>query len=327
MPASINTEQLTDLLAGPYQVAVDQLVSEYPDVESLRLDWTDIDTHDAELAQQALTEPERFRDETVDVLADRDRQLREATVRIYNIPNGREFRMGKYRKRYLSELIRVEGEVVSVDNVQPFAREAAFRCRRCGKITKVTQHYGKLMKPVECGGPMEKPEGECDETKSGSFIYQQAESDLVDYQPIVIIPPDTSMDDPPATQVYLKGDLCGTVGKGDRISVVGIYETFTFQDDSRLNTYIEAVDIQQAEAGDTEADAMEMSELKDAILTFVDEHKAEGEPPSADVWGVNKADLKDEFASRGVRREETEEAITQLKDAVELHTNGPRLFT
>lgn len=62
---------------------------------------------------------------------------------------------------------------------------------------------------------------------------------MVDHQPIVVTPLESTLEDPPAVFVYLLHDLCGTVGEEDELTVDGIYRTLplSMQDSTRSTCF------------------------------------------------------------------------------------------
>ncbi len=312
MAGSSPLESFTGFFEGPYHEQVKALEGTNPDSRTLRIDWRDLDDYDPSLADDFLESPANLRDVASEGIRNADGvDLLGATIRLYNLPDHRQYRVGKYRTRQLGKLLSVRGKVVDMDGVQPYTERAAFECHICGSLVRMPQSYGDMLKPSSCP--------ECDHGNPG-FRFNREQSELVDLQKIVIIPPDSNLEDPPAAIAFLKNDLCDMVGPGDLVTVNGIYETFDGQSESTLSTYIEALDLDITER--TEIDTYGASEIREFIMdTLTDEIEA------ADEWAVDRSVVADAVVeSHGVRREEVNDQIDYLIDENTVGEEGSKLF-
>lgn len=152
----------------------------------------------------------------------------------------------------------------------------------------------------------------CESDKSkAAFKLIEEQSGMVDHQPIVVTPLESTLEDPPAVFVYLLHDLCGTVGEEDELTVDGIYRTLplSMQDSTRFNVFLEASDIDVEER--VEADKMTKSELTDLVLTEARERMAD----DGSSYGAGKQEVIDAIVSdHGVRPKEVEDCIDRLED-------------
>ncbi|WP_436348947.1 ATPase [Natronorubrum sp. FCH18a] len=305
-------EAFTDFLTGPYQNEVQRLDDAYPDERSLRIDWHDLEAWDGSVADEVLRKPARMRQFATNALNRlEDASLLGVNIRVYNLPDQQTVRVGKYRTRQLGKLLSVRGKVVDMDGVKPYAEEAAFECPRCGTLTRMPQSYGDLMKPSECMG--------CEQSKPG-FRFNREQSELVDLQKVVIIPPDSNLEDPPATIAFLKNDLVDMVGPGDLVTLNGIYETFGGQSESTLSTYIEVFDLDIKER--TEIDTYGASEIREFIMDALTE-----QIQTVDDWAVDRPAVVDAVVDgHGVRREEVNDQIDYLIDENDVGEEGSKLF-
>ena len=203
--------------------------------DRIRIPWPAIEDADRDLADLVLEDPRSAIAAAEDELADRGR---EKAVRIYDLPKARTYRVGKYGSAMLGQLIGIQGRVVSVDGVKPFAEVAAFECRLCGTMNRMSQPGGKLVKPFQCQG--------CEDNTS-EWALSVEHSDIADFQQIVLKRTDSSMDDPPIETVYLWDDLCETVSTDDVVTIVGVYDTLPWPDEAVLKTYVDAVSINKSE--------------------------------------------------------------------------------
>ena len=312
MPYDDPLEAFIEFFTGPYRDTVADLEAAYPSEESLRIDWQQLEAYDQQLANDVLSKPDRMRQFATNALYRlEDVSVVGANVRVYNLPSDREFRVGKYRTSELGKLLSVRGKVVDMEGVQPYAETAAFECQLCGTLTELPQNYGDMVKPNECPG--------CENGNPG-FFFNQEQSDLVDLQKIVIIPPDSNLDDPPASIAFLKNDLVDMVGPGDLVTVNGIYETFKGQRESTLSTYIEAFDLDIKER--IEIDTYGASEIREFIM-----EKLTDRIETADDWAVDRSAVVDAVVDDyGVRREEIEDQIDHLIKHNDVGSEGSRLF-
>ncbi|ELZ05747.1 minichromosome maintenance protein MCM [Natrialba aegyptia] len=302
----------TEFFTGPYRAEVQRLDNEYPDEQSLRIDWHTLESWDGSVADEILRKPARMRQFATNALNRLDdASLLGVNVRVYNLPDRQTVRVGKYRTRQLGQLLSVRGKVVDMEGVKPYAEEAAFECPLCGTLSRMPQSYGDLMKPNECMG--------CEHSKPG-FIFKREQSELVDLQKIVIIPPDSNLDEPPATIAFLKNDLVDMVGPGDFVTINGIYETFAGQSESTLSTYIEVLDLDIEER--IEIDTYGASEIQEFIMeTLTDRIEV------TDDWAVPRAEVVDAVVdAHGVRREEIDDQINALIDENKIGNEGAKLF-
>ena len=290
---------------GPFHDAAATLAenwTDHPKDRSLRLDWAEIRAFDRNLADNVLDHPDRTFKCIQQALKNNHRTLiQHATVRVRNLPDDHTHRVGDLRERHLRTLIAVQGEVVKVEPVKPLLTEAAFECQRCGTVTYMPQDYGDIRDPAECMACEEK----------GPFSLLEEKSELIDFQPVIITPQESALDDPPALPVYLRHDIVNTVGEEDEVTVVGVYKTMPLsrQRETELNVFLEAVDIDVDEYA--EADAVTTSRLSSLIYDAIAAIDAEG-PAS---YGVDKAAVVDRVADEhGVRRKEIEDRIEALDE-------------
>ncbi|OLZ39076.1 replication control protein Cdc46 [Natrinema saccharevitans] len=220
-------DEWIELFEGP--------LSEYADSASsngrVRIPWTELSEAHPDLAESVLSDPETTLKVASNALG-RVGPVR-TTVRVYDLPDHRTYRVGKYGSSMLGNLIGVRGTVVDVNRVKPCAREAAFECHLCGTLTRVPQSGGDLIEPGQCQG--------CEQ--DGGMRLNLAQSEVIDYQRIILERANSSMDDPPVEIVHLWKDLCETLSPGDTVTVVGIYDILPNQDKAVLETYLDAVSI------------------------------------------------------------------------------------
>ncbi|WP_440767516.1 ATPase [Natronorubrum sp. DTA7] len=304
------------LVRDVFEGTVRKVNSHYPDEKSVRFDWERINDFDEKTGRQSIRNPKTVRGKLeAAISAWDDVDIPRSIVRVHNIPEKHHFRVGKQRTTHLGQLVTIEGEVVEMEGVKPFAREAALGCHQCGTLNYVPQSYGKMIEPAECMG--------C-EKSSGPFLFKRERSDLIDYRKIILQRSDTNLDDdPPTLIVYLTQDLVDRVGPGDHVSLVGYYDTGRIQKKSILETFLETWDIESHQEG-VLADQLSPDELADRIFEEVEQ--LQNDDPSS--FGADRDTVLDRLVDDGVRRQEAQSALEGLIDEKEVsEVGGDKLMT
>lgn len=284
---------------------------------SLDLDVQDFATFDADAADALVNQPAETLAQAKRGLYRAYPKVKEGSGRLYvrpkNLSETRTFRIGKYRRQHLDELISVRGRIVGVDDTQPYAEKAAFRCmgRNCGEVIEMNQRYGKMIEPSECPNP------ECENTKS--WKLDVGESDLKDWQSIGLHPVGTNMEDPPSLTVHLFEDLTGKVKQGQEMVVTGIYTPFPTQDENTIDCYLKAKGMDLGEQ--VGADALDAEEIRERTIDYVRDNQRDG------GFGVEREEVIAHVASKGAQEDDVREAIEEgVEDrSCILDTAGSRL--
>lgn len=203
--------------------------------ESVRLPWPTLEDVDRDLADLVLESPSDGLKAARNALSELGHI--KTPFRVYDLPDERVHRVGKYGSAMLGKLLAVKGEVVDIQGVQPCARTAAFECYLCGTLTRVPQPGGDLIEPAECMG--------CE--NDGGMSLNIGQSEVVDFQYVLLKRANSSMDDPPVETVFLWEDLCEKVSTGDVVTIVGEYDVLPGQKEAVLETYLDAVSINKSE--------------------------------------------------------------------------------
>lgn len=303
-------EEYRELVRDVYDNHIREVNSHYPNRQSVRFDWQDINAFNEDVAEQILTNPKKGRKALENAVKEWDEvDIPEAVIRVHNIPEDYHFRVGKQRSLHLGNLITIEGEVVEMAGVKPFAREAALQCMDCGHTHHRRQSYGKMVEPGVCLG--------CDNA-SVDYRLRRHESDLIDYREVTLKRADTNLDDdPPTLTIYLTEDLVDRIGPGDLVSLVGYYDTADLQRKSILETYLDTWDIESQKEGVT-ADKLSPEELEAMIVEEVEENQDN----DTSTFGAERDAVIEAIADRGVRETEVEDRLDELVDESELSELG-----
>ena len=189
----------------------------YPDKKSLLLDYWEIDKHDSELGELLLEKPYYTLKAGEDALKEMDAvaEMPSLHLRIKNLPETRKIEIRDLRSIHLGKFISVDGLVKKVTEVRPKLVEAAFKCPKCGAITRVKQEGNILIEPNICPN--------CNRKASLKLIAE--ESIFIDSQKIELQESPEGLRggaQPMRLVAYLEDDLVGNIVPGDRITINGI---------------------------------------------------------------------------------------------------------
>lgn len=211
-----------------YDDEIGSLAQRYPrEQQSLRIDWTDLYQYDHAFAERLLEEPNTALQNIEQALGNYDLpidvELDAATVRVFNLPD--EFGPAEVSRDYnVGRLVEVNGQVQKVTDVKPMCEEAAFRCVRCQTLTRVPQDGNEFQEPHECRS--------CE--RQGPFRLSKEQSEFTNHQTARVQQPPGQTDGGNAASidVHLEGDITNTFSAGDRVTVGGILDLDTSDDDS-----------------------------------------------------------------------------------------------
>jgi len=239
--------------------------------KSLAVDYDDISRYNDELASRIVNEPEealqKFDSAVYQVLSVENAQYaqmirKELKVRISNIAE--QVPLRQITSTHLLRLISLVGMVVRTSEIKPFATSAAYVCKKCGFVNKVTQ-TGLMMKPPS------KCEN-CEETKR--FELSEKETEFIDYQVIRIqeLPEELPAGQlPQSFDVNLTGDLVNTARPGDRITLNGIVKTEPeYTQAGRLRVFRSRIDANYLETmGKGPAEKLEITKEDEALMKSI----------------------------------------------------------
>jgi replicative DNA helicase Mcm len=196
--------------------------------ESFTADFEDLFEFDQKLAETLLEKPDEYLQHANNAayaqlgIEDREyaEKIEKITVRIINLL-GRE-QLRKLGSKQMGKLVMIEAIVVRATPVRPMVMQAAFKCKRCGTVTRVEQSGQFLKAPTVCSSP--------DCGKDGPFEFMQDDSAFIDSQDLRLQerPEDLPPGQLPRTlAVKLIGSEVVDVARpGDHVSIVGIVHAF-----------------------------------------------------------------------------------------------------
>ncbi len=196
--------------------------------ESFIVDFEELFAFDQKLAETLLDKPDEYLQHADNAayaqLGIEDREYAEKTpkitVRVVQLL-GRE-QLRKLGSKQMGKLVMIEAIVVRATPVRPMVMQAAFKCKRCGTVSRVEQSGQFLKAPTVCTSP--------DCGKDGPFEFMQDDSAFIDSQDLRLQerPEDLPPGQLPRTlAVKLIGSEVVDVARpGDHVSIVGIVHAF-----------------------------------------------------------------------------------------------------
>ncbi len=234
---------------------------------SLVVDFPDLVAYDKDLAKEVLKAPTIFIEAAskaiTDIVKIDDPDYAKSTVfyaRFRRLPEAIPLR--SLRAEHIGRLIMVEGILTRATPVKQQLTEAVFQCEACGERTIIAQEGIVLRQPARCTNPA------CG--KRGSMRLLIEESKFRDWQKLVIqerpeeLPPGQL---PRNLEVIVRDDLVDRARPGDRVTIVGILNVkqeraVSGAKLSTFSTYLEANNIEVAEAGLGEVEITSEDERK-----------------------------------------------------------------
>ena len=210
-------ERWERLFQDYFKEEIENVASLYPNKKSLLLDYWEIDIHDPELGELLLEKPYYVLKAGEEALKSIDTIAGTPPLhlRITNLPESQKIEIRDLRSTHLGKFISVDGLVKKVTEVRPKLVEAAFKCQRCGAITRIKQEENILVEPTICPN--------CN--RKSSFKLLPEESIFIDSQKIELQESPEGLRggaQPMRLVAYLEDDLVGRIVPGDRITINGI---------------------------------------------------------------------------------------------------------
>jgi replicative DNA helicase Mcm len=241
--------------------------------ESFTIEFEDLFGHHQNLAEILLEKPDTFLEHANKaalsqlLIEDRDyaEKTEKITVRVTQLL-GRE-QLRKLGSKQMGKLVMIEAIVVRATPVRPMVMQAAFKCKRCGNLSKVEQSGQFLKAPNVCSSP--------DCGKDGPFEFVQDDSTFIDTQDLRLQerPEDLPPGQLPRTlAVKLVGSEVVDVARpGDHVSIVGVVHAFAPSRPGigKLRTFILQLDANSIEVMGKEPETTVISaEEEEKILSL-----------------------------------------------------------
>lgn len=208
---------------------VNELALEYPDKRSLYVDYNDVYKFDLDLSNELIEHPDRVITTMENTLAHMtlpaDVENFAPHVRIINMPQCDKIKRTDIKTGHRGRLIYLEGIIVKASDVRPVIMTAAYKCQRCGHVNYIIQdRHDECIEPFECENDA------CG--RKGAFKLLDYESIMVDGQYLTLaeLPEDIEYDKQGTNLHYINvelfDDIAGGVYAGNRVSIIGILQSF-----------------------------------------------------------------------------------------------------
>lgn len=211
-------ERWATFFARYYEKQILKLASEYPEVNSIDVDYEALQNFDIALADALLDGPLPILRAAHDALLEYDLPIEcklDVDVRIINVPD--KTKIKDLRSNHVGKLVSIEGLVRKATEVRPKLTEAGFECLSCGNITAVEQDDTKLKEPAECSHRVCR--------KKGPFKLNFTHSKFVDAQKIRLQESPEGLkggQQPQMLDANVEAALAGKVFPGDRVAMTGL---------------------------------------------------------------------------------------------------------
>ncbi len=180
------------------------------------LDFMALTEFSNKLADEVLSNPEETLS-LIEVAVEESGLVKNARIRLKNLPKVQEMKIRNIRSKHLNELIVVEGIIRQASDVLPQVVNAKFECPSCGTIISVLQIEKKFREPSRCS---------CG--RRGGFKLISKE--MVDTQRLVIEESPESLvggEQPKRIDTFVKEDLVEPrmeekTTPGARVKIIGV---------------------------------------------------------------------------------------------------------
>jgi replicative DNA helicase Mcm len=278
--------------------------------KSVVVDFGDLLSFDKELAKVLLDSPTELLAAAEEVL-EGITKIPGACLRVKGLPESVEIR--NIRAEHVSRFIQVEGIMTRAGEVKPEAKEAVFKCRRCGEENKVLQAGEFFREPLVCENP------NC--RRRGPFDLVIESTVFRDWQSICVQEPPEKLRGgrmPRRLDGIIRDDFVDKAVPGNHVVITGVLKVFQERQRGERRTtfrkilfvsHIEVLQKGVEEAELNEEDEGKIKELaKDpwvrnkiiqSVLPAVHGHEAVKEAVALQLFGCNPVELPDGTRIRG----------------------------
>ncbi len=278
--------------------------------KSLVVEFENLLEFDKELAKGLLDAPSGFFD-AADAVLEGITKIPGMRLRVKGLPEIIEIR--HIRAEHVSEFIQVEGIMTRSGEVKPEAKEAVFKCRRCGEENRVLQVGEFFREPLSCENP------NC--RKKGPFDLVVESTVFRDWQSICIQEPPEKLRGgrmPRRLDGIIRDDFVDKAVPGNHVTITGVLRVFQERQRRERRTtfrkilFVSHIDVRQKgieESELTEEDEKKIKELaKDpwlrnkiiqSITPAIHGYEVVKEAIALQVFGCNPLELPDGTRIRG----------------------------
>lgn len=203
------------------RAALEAAVLEWPDVQSVTIQFNDLQLRDPDLANTLLEKPASTLRVGADMLNQLDVPVEPRPImrlRIHEVPDSATYELQALRPELLGRFIAVEGMVRRAGPVYAMIREAAWECRRCTTRIRLVQEDEMMQNPEHCDICETRTPWRLIEEDSSYSAYQKLE---LQASPEGL----RGAGQPPQLRIHVLDDLVRNVAPGDRVRINGILTT------------------------------------------------------------------------------------------------------
>ncbi|MCD4740032.1 minichromosome maintenance protein MCM, partial [archaeon] len=243
-------QQSEEFLRDKCQQSMEELADSYPQKKSLIIEFTELEKHSPELADDLMENPEQI----VKALEQAAKDMKvidsqgkpvEPIIRIRNFPD-KDFKYHMFvrdiNSDFINKMIVVEGVINKITDVRPKVELAVFECIHCGNKYRIFQNnelYGKLKEPGVCT------------CQRNSWKLNLEESTFIDMQKMQIQEPLEAIirgEQAKTIEVWLEGDITNQFYPGDKVITNGTLKLIPPKHKGSVYaTYINAVHVEKTE--------------------------------------------------------------------------------
>jgi replicative DNA helicase Mcm len=279
--------------------------------KSLVVEFEKILEFDKDLAESLLDAPVVFF-EAADEILENLTKIPGFRLRVKGADKTLEIR--NIRAEHVSRFIQVEGVVTRAGEVKPEAKEAVFKCRRCGEENRVPQTGEMFREPLFCENP------NCG--KKGPFDLIIENTVFRDWQSIQLQEPPERLRGgriPRRLDCIIRDDFVDKAVPGNRVLVTGALRVFQERQQRERRTtfrkilFVSHVEIMQKGVEETELTPEDEAKIKElakqdawlrtniiqSIAPAVHGHEAIKEAIALQLFGCNPVVLSDGTRLRG----------------------------
>lgn len=278
--------------------------------KSIVIDFENLLEFNKNLAKALLDSPPGFFD-AADAMLEDITKIPGMRFRVKSLPESIEIR--NIRAEHVSKFIQVEGIMTRAGEVKPEAKEAVFKCRRCGEENRVLQVDEFFREPLVCENP------NC--RKKGPFDLVIESTIFRDWQSICIQEPPEKLRGgrmPRRLDGIVRDDFVDKAVPGNHVAMTGVLRVFQERQHSEHRTtfrkilFVSHTEVLQKgveEAELTEEDEKKIKELaKDpwvrnkiiqSVIPAIHGHEAVKEAVALQLFGCNPIELSDGTRIRG----------------------------
>lgn len=192
-------------------------------VPFLIVDWVELKEWNQEIAEEILKSP----DDCLFEFSKATSNFVSSPIPIFIKNVSTKVSLRKLGAKHLGKLVGLDGVICRVVPTRPMIKRAAFKCRKCGNIIKLTQDEPFLLKPDKCGAQITKKRT----CKSRTFrlLEDPRETDYIDVQELAVQEKPEDLKAGQAPQLInleiTKDSLINGARAGDIVDLVGILRT------------------------------------------------------------------------------------------------------